>query len=500
MSDDLRAKAVGGAKWAVLTSYSHQAIGAVSNLTLAWLLDPNDWGLVGAAMVVISIVRSCGNFGVNYALVHWRGDINRAAPTGLTLLSAISVVAYVVVLLAAPFTGAYFRAPAVPLLTKVLALSLLLKPPSVVTEGTLRKEFRLRRIFAIEFFSHLLSTAAAIVVAALLPRADRYWALVVGGLGWQALQAVFSWSLANVRLRFGFDRQVARELVNYGKFFVASSILMVFYLSLDRLVLGRIDSTLALGLYGFASLWVSRLGLVTAQIFGGVSLPVYAKLQDDPARLRASFCRVLAYTALVAMALLTGLMMLVPEAVRLGLPDRYDLAVQTFQILSLYYIIRAIDNTSGQLFAAIGRPKYDMILNAANLGLMAVGMVPLVYYYGPAGAAFAVLFARILRLVLNVPFCTRVLECRAVALVDSVMPATKAAAAMAGVLWGVKALVARSGGTVGWLGLGGLVVLGAGVYVGVVYVLHRKLFSEVLGLMRDALIPKRKAKSHGKGQ
>jgi len=496
MGDDLRSRAVGGVKWNVLTSYSRQAIGVASRLALAWLLAPNDWGLVAAAMVVITVVRSCGNFGVNYALIHWRGDVRRAAPSALTLLSCVSLLAYGAVLLVAPFTSAYFKAPAVPLLTKLLALSLLLKPPSVVAEGTLRREFHLRRIFFIEFPSHLTSTVAAIAAALLLPREQRYWALVIGGLGREVLRTLLSWALTNVPLRVGFDREAAAGLLRYGKFFVASSVLMVLYLSADQLVLGRVDSTMALGLYSFALVWVSQLGNVTPTIFGGVALPLYAKLQDDPERLRAAYCRVLGYAAIVSMALLSGMVLVVPEAVRLALPEGYHLATQAFQILGLYWIVRAIGNTSGQLFAAIGKPKYDMYLNAVNLAVMVPIMVPLVIHCGPAGAALAVLFARVVRLALNAVFCRRVLGLPVVRLLDSVMPATKAAAGMAGALWAAQALVARCGGILGWLRLGALVAFGALVYVGILYVAHRKLFLEIGGLTLEA-VGLRRAKSNG---
>ena len=496
MPDGLKQKAVGSVKWGVLTSYSRQAIGFVSSFVIAWFLDPEHWGLITAAMLAITIVRSCGNLGINYALVHWRRDVREATPTGLTLLCGISALAYAIVLAVAPYTDAYFRAPAVPLLTKVLALSLLLKPPSVVAEGTLRREFQLRRIFFIEFLSQLLSAVAAVAVAASLPRAHRYWALVVGGLGREALRGVLSWTLTNVKIRFGFDRKVAVELLHYGKFFLASSVLMVLYLSADRLILGRFDCILGLGLYGFALHWVSQLGDVTPTIFGGIALPVYAKLQDDPERLRAAYCRVLGYSAIVSMALLSGMVLVVPEAVRLALPQRYHLAVQVFQILGLYWIVRAIGNTSGQLFAAIGKPKYDTALNAVNLAVMAASMVPLVIHYGPAGAAFSVLLARVARIAVNAVFCGRVLKCPVVRLVDSVMPAVESSAAMAGALWGVKALLARGGLTVGWLWLGVLVALGGAVYVGVLYVAHRALFFEIAGLIRDAVRPG-KAESDG---
>ncbi len=497
MSDDLRAKTVGSIKWGVLTSYSAAALSAASSLALGWLLGPEDWGPVGAAMVVISLVRSCGNFGVNYALVHWRGDIQKACSTGFTLLLAISVASYVVVAALSPVAGWYFRDAAVPLLTVVLATVLLVRVPSVVAEGTLRKEFLLGRIFAIEFTSHFIGSVVAIAVAVLLPPHIRFWALVAGGLSWEGIKALLSWWLTNVPLRLGFDREVAKGLFNYGKFFVASSVLMVLYLNLDRLALGPLKGMAALGLYAYAASWVEQLGQVPATIFGGVMLPLYAKLQDDPAKLRWSFCRTLSFMSLAAAALLGGAALVAPETVRLVLPARWAPVVRPLQILALYQIVRALDSSAGALFAAVGKTDLDMRTNAANLVGVAVLIVPLTYFGGPAGAALALLLARLARLAVSVPYCMRVLQCPFGRFVASVMPAAQATAAMAAAVCGVKLLALHFRFLAGWAGLGAMVLLGAGAFVGVLYLLHRDLSTAILGLVREAILPRKDGRREG---
>jgi O-antigen/teichoic acid export membrane protein len=493
MADDLRTKVVSGTKWNVLTSYTRQFIALGSQLVLArYFLEPSDWGLVGAAMVVITIVRQCGNFGINYALIQRRGRLEEASHTGLTLLFVLSTVSYALVLAIAPYTKAYFSDAAVPRLTAILALSIFFRPVAVVAEGTLRREFHLRRIFFLETFSQAFSTGVAIGVAALLPTGSRYWALVVGGLGREMLRTLTSWYMTNVPIRFGFDRTVARELFHYGKFFVFSSIFMVLYANVERLTLGWFYSTYGLGLYTFAYGWVFHVGNTSATIFSGVAVPLYAKLQDEPDRLRESYCRILGYTALVSVGLLTGLVCVSADAVRLVLLGKYDLTIQTFQFLGFYYIVRALDTTTGQLYVAIGRPKLDMVLNGVNLAALAVVVVPLVLWGGPVGAAFAALIARVVRLVVNLFLCRRVVGCSIVRMVDAVMPAVRASAIMALGLFGIRFLWPEVSGMEGYLRLAVLIGGGALAYLGVIYLAHRTLFVEIIDLTREALNRRKK--------
>jgi len=492
MADDLRTKVVSGTKWNVLTSYSRQFISLASQLILAkYFLGPSDWGLVGAAMVVIAIVRQCGNFGINYALIQRRDRLEEASHTGLTLLFALSALSYALVLAVSPYTKAYFSDTAVPRLTVVLALSIFFRPVAVVAEGTLRREFQLRRIFVLETFSQVFSTAAAIAAAALLPVGSKYWALVIGGLGREMLRTLTSWRMTNVPIRFGFDRAVARELFHYGKFFVGSSIFMVLYTNIERLTLGRFYSTYGLGLYVFAYSWVFHVGNTSGTIFSGVAVPLYAKIQDQVDLLRESYCRILGYTALVSTGLLTGLACVSADAVRLVLVGRYDLTIQTFQFLAFYYIVRAVDTTTGQLYVAIGRPKLDMALNALNLVALAAVVMPLVLWGGPAGAALAALAARAVRLIANAFICRRTIGCSIARLADSIMPAIRSSAIMGLALLGIKALWPECGGLEGWGRLATLIVSGAAIYIGVIYVAHRKLFAEVTGLIGEALSRKK---------
>ena len=482
--ESLREKAISGAKWRTVATYASQLVQFATAIVLAWLLDRSDYGLMAAAMVVISLIRGFTSLGMNYAIINRRDRAEEAVQTGFAMLLALAVVSYAVMLGAAPFSSAYRREP---LLLWVLGLLFFLRPVAVVADGALYREFRFRRVFVVEFGSVALSSAVAIVAAVLLPVGSRYWALALAGLSREAARSALSWALCPVRLRLRFDPALARELFDYGKYMWAATVVMVLYSNIERLALMELLPLGALGLYHFAHTWVTRVGRISETIFGAVSISVYAKLQDDTPRLREAFCRIVGYSALVSTGLLAGLVLLVPEAVTLTFPGRWRLTIPVFQVLGFYYIVRAIDTTTGQLYAAIGKPKLNMYLGIVNTAVMAATVVPLVLWLGAVGAAWCVLIARLATMAANAFVLRRVLRCPLRRLGRIVEPPLKAALAMALVVCVCLLWAYRNQGRVGWLSLGGLVVVGAATYALTLLATERELFGELLALIRDAL-------------
>ena len=484
MTEALRDKAISGAKWRVVTAYLSQVIQVVSAWWLARLLVKEDYGVVAAAMVVVSVIRACGSLGMNYALVQRRGRVQDATSTAFVLLLGVAGASYGALWLIGPHTSAGRHSPR---LLMVLGLLFFLRPVAIVTDGTLQREFRFRKMFLVEFWSVLASAALAVALASLLPAPHRFWALAVSGLVREGIRSAVSWRYAEIRPRLRFDWAVARELLAYGRYFAAGAVVMVLYGNLERFALGELLSVSALGLYVFAYRWVFRAGDMSEVIFGGVALPIYAKLQDDVPRLRRSFCRIVTYSALLSTALLTGLVLLSHEGVSLAFPVRWRLTIPIFRMLGFYYIVRAVDTTTGQLYASVGKPKYNMYLGLVNLGVMAVAVVPLVLWQGALGAAACVLAARTVTLACNVAVCRRVLQCSARTLGRIVMPALVASAVMALAVSAATLEAYRRWGTIGWLPLGGLVAVGVLSYGLALLVFEHALFREVLGIVRHGL-------------
>ncbi|NHA01049.1 oligosaccharide flippase family protein [Nocardioides sp. W3-2-3] len=96
------APAVRGAGWLATGAVTAKACQTLVLLVFAAVLDPSSFGVISLAAAALNITTVLADLGAGTALVHLRGDAERAARTAVTLGLAVSVSLVVAVWVAAP--------------------------------------------------------------------------------------------------------------------------------------------------------------------------------------------------------------------------------------------------------------------------------------------------------------------------------------------------------------------------------------------------------------
>ncbi|MEW5766925.1 MAG: lipopolysaccharide biosynthesis protein [bacterium] len=481
----LRKIAAEGVKWTTIASVLDQILHIVFRIVLARLLFPEHYGLVASATVVIEAINVFTHLGISYFIVHQQERIETTCHTVFILLVGITVAGYLSAFLTAPWMADFFQDPAVELIIQVLALNLFLKVPGVVPHALVQKRFHFKQILFGKLAATITQGGIAIILALLLPRESGVWALVGGGLVSTAIQSLAYWYMSGYHLSLEFDFDLAKKCFHYGKYFLGMSILMYLYNSLDKIAIGRIMGIEALGYYSFAYTFSGRFLLLTEGMFAAVAFPIYAKLQDDTPRLRETYLRTLSYSALVSTPVGIGAALIGTEVILTLFGEKWIPAIIPFQILSLFVAVRAIDTTTGDLYAGIGHPKYCQNLAVVNVAGVALSIYPLAFYWGAAGAAISILLARLITMGVNGWICAIVLQCKMLDIVKALLPAITGVLIMGAVLLGVKYLfhLPASGVPV----LLGLFLLGAVTYILGIYFTNYELFQEVISLIHTGI-------------
>ena len=138
----LKEKAVRGYAWITAGSASSHAIVLVSTIILARLLSPDDFGILGLAVLVESLFQLVRDLGLGSAIVQ-KQDVTGRQVSGLFWLNAcLSVLCGAVVLAGAAALGSFFGEPALGPVLRVLCLSFLLAALEMVPLAFLRRELR----------------------------------------------------------------------------------------------------------------------------------------------------------------------------------------------------------------------------------------------------------------------------------------------------------------------------------------------------------------------
>jgi len=126
-------------------------------------------------------------------------------------------------------------------------------------------------------------------------------------------------------------------------------------------------------------------------VMSRVTFPVYSKLQDDMARLREVYLRVLQVTAYITIPFAAGIVVLSTEFTIIFLGKKWMPMVPAIQVLALAGLVSSITATTRPVFHGVGKPKIDTAWHVVRLIVLAALLYPLSMRWGIAGTAAAVL-------------------------------------------------------------------------------------------------------------
>ena len=477
----LRKQAFIGAKWTATSSALVAMLQFAQLAVLARLLQPVDFGLMALVVVVLQFFQTYADAGMSSAIVH-RQDVTPEQLSSLFWLNALVGLAMCVALfLAAPYVAAAYGTPELQPLARLASCALLVLPISQQLSTLLQKDLRFGAMAAAD----LLSALSAAAVAVSLAWAGRgveslVWGQLAGGAARIAtlISLVFPRWRPSLRLQRG-------DLAGYlpfGLYQMAERTVNFLGANVDKLMIGGMLGTHALGLYNVAYQLVMRPVQIVNPVLTRVAFPLFAKVQDDNARLRAGYLDAIRIIAMLLFPLYMGIIVLVHPFTSVVLGSGWDAAAPTLQILCVLALFYALGNPLGSLLLAKGRVDLGLYLNVWRTGLFAVAIF-LGVSGGPAGVA-AALVVTIAVFVFPVGFWVRwlLVRMRPGEYFAAFVPALVAASIMALALLAVRAMAFQLPGALQELVV--LAAVGAVVYLAIILPWQRSFCGRIAAAFR----------------
>ena len=461
---------------------SLRLISIVSGILLARLLDPKDFGIVALAQVVLGTTNLFSGFGLGAAVVQSQEERGKVAFQSFVITSVTGLTLFAVIFLSAELFAGFLGNPHVTTVLQWMAVTVLLAAWSIVPEALLQKDLLFGKISGAMVIAELLYVAIALSLAFL---GAGLWSLVYASLARSLLTLVLLWVFCPgwewVRPK-RWDGSLMKRLLRFGIHSTGGGVVTFFYSIIDNLIVGKWLGAQALGFYSRAYDFTRRTVDQVTNVVGAVLLPSYAKIQSDAPRLSRAYLKSLRLISFLVVPVSLGLFITGPEMVETLLGEKWVPMVAAFQILALASLVKPLSATTSALFLSTGRPVYNL-----RAGLVVVGvMLPLIFLllgFGIEGVAVAVLCAQLVGFAYNMLQVRSVLQNTASRMLPAIAPALTAAAPMLAIIALIKdPLRALAGGGHTVLTLAVLVLVGAVVYGGLLYLLQRGLLRELVSL------------------
>lgn len=386
----LTQRALGGMLWTFSGTGVQVVVQLLTIMALGRLLTPAEFGLMGAATVVIALSQIVSQIGVGPAIIQRRELRPEHVHVAVTLSCTLGVFLGAMVYFGAPAIARFYRIPEIEPVLRGVAFLFPLDGLNTVAKSLLTRELRFRLFVALEVGSYIVGYACVGVLLAWLGYG--VWALVIASLSQATLRALAMFLAARHPMRPSLDLRAAKDLLSFGFGHSIAQIGTVLSQQGDNLVVGRWLGPAALGVYGRAYSLMVMPASAFGRIVNRVLFPVMAQVQDERGRLAGAYERGLAVVGLVSLPISSFLWVVAPEFIPVILGPGWTAVVLPFRLFTISLLFRMSSKISDACTKAAGAVYVRAMLQMGYAALVVVGAL-VGQRWGVGGVAVAVSLA-----------------------------------------------------------------------------------------------------------
>lgn len=345
-----------------------------SNLILAHLLIPRDFGLLGITTLVATALALLAETGAWLGIVRQGSNLTRDWLDQMWTLQAMrGVVLWVIALAIAPIVAKAYGEPQLRLLLPVANLWLVILSLESLYPFVRNKDLKPGLGLSLQLLTQVVGSIVSIIGALIYPSP---WALVGGLLAGATAATIMGHVLSGAPLpRPHITRHFLRQQWKLASLLIVSTALSFLGNQIDRLLFPGWFGTDAFGVYSVA-LTLGLFPLMLGQRWAdSIYLPAVAKLNEAGSssaehELR-SLCRMVVVYAAVASALLAGVGM---PFFRALYPMRFAPAAMFIEVLAVTVYATFITYLHRRTFLAQGMTHVEATVEGARLLLFLGGL------------------------------------------------------------------------------------------------------------------------------
>ena len=415
-------RALNGMLWVAWGNTAMAVLKVVVLVLLTRLLSPTDFGLVGAALVVIGFSLNFSQLGMGPALVQRPNLEPRHISTAFVASTGLGLLVGAVVWLLAPLIAQFFRMDGLLPVVRWLSLVFPITGIAAVSDSLLQREMRFRLLANRDIAAYAVGYGVVGIALALLGWG--VWALVAAQLTQVTVRSAILLRSGPPLLSAPPTRASFMDLMEYGVGQSAARLGVIVANQADNMVAGRWLGAVALGLYSRAYQLMSVPTTLLGDVLDKVLFPTMARVQDDPRRLASAYLQGVACIGLVTLPVGVVAAVLAPELVATAFGSRWAGMVPPFQVLILGMMFRMSSRMSESLSRATGRVYRRAWRQWLYAGLVFFG-ASLGQRWGITGVACGVLLALLINYLLMAHLCLSVAGISWTQFFDAQLPALR---------------------------------------------------------------------------
>lgn len=381
MKESLKKKTIKGVIWSAIDNLSSYIVTFVVGIILARLLSPDDYGLLGLIAIFTAICNCFINAGFGSALIRKKDATEDDFNTVFICNLGMSVFLYGILFLCAPLIADFFSRQELVSLTRVSSLGMIIGALAMVQRTKLTKRIDFKTQTKITITGAIIRGVVGITTALC---GWGVWALVTQNLVGSAVSTILLWYSNKWIPKLSFSTKSFKELFGYSSNLLISSIIDTVWKELYQVVIGKFYLPATLGQFtrakGFSNLFSSNLSGVVQR----VSFPVLSDMQEDKARLKKGYQRIIKMTMLVTFSGMIMLCAISKSMIIVLIGEKWIQAAYFLQISCFSSMLHPLHAINLNMLQVQGRSdlflKLEIIKKAIAIGPILAGIFIGIYW------------------------------------------------------------------------------------------------------------------------
>ncbi len=358
-----------------------QFLRLANSVVLARLLTPELFGVMAIVNTVRQGVMLLSDLGTNQSII--KSDIG-AKPdfynTAWTIAAIRGILLWLVCLAAAGPIASFYDAEVLSWSFPLIALTVLMSGFASSSLPLLLRAGRAKTRSLFMLSVSIVTVSAHIIAAFFTPT---IWVFVIGNFVSEIYRVTGSHLLfSGVKNRFYFSKTHFKEIFDFGKWLLLSSVIVFAALQVDKVILGKLIPLSFLGIYALSRTIAELPVMSVRQLGSSLIFPLISRAdKSDRPALRKLIQRP-RLTLLLLSAVGLAIVIAVSDiAFGLIFDERYAKGAAILPILLIQAWISIICTINGSLLMGLGKPSYLSGSDGLKLACLIVA-IPITFAIG----------------------------------------------------------------------------------------------------------------------
>jgi len=398
--DNSKSLVLKGVFWNGLQLIVNQGFAFIVKLILAKILLPQQFGLIGMAVVFTGFVSVLTELGIGAALIQRKEEqlrpehFNTAFWTGITWSTLLYLI---MAFFVAPLAASFYNEEILRQLIPIISIGILLSPINLVNKAQLSKRMDFKKIARIDSSTNIVAGIISIILALM---GAGVWSLAFNSTAVILFAIPFYFKATGWFPKFNWDKQAFKDIFGFGMFTTGTNIVNYLINNIDYLLIGKVLSAQLLGAYSFAFVLTDTFRSKLMAVINNVMYPLYGKKQSEPEAIKKYYLKVVSYNCIIVFPIMLVLFTIAEPFVMNFFGSKWQESILPLKILSISIMIQMLVNSNTVLIRALGRPGLEMKLQLVKSAVYVPAVVYGLYSNGIVGVSWAIFCSRIFNVLL----------------------------------------------------------------------------------------------------